>query len=100
MARSECGALHSAVGRNCFIAPLRRPARRIRLWEAVNQRGAMRYAYCALHWPPHIPVHIRQRQLQPRRVELDAALAHDARENGLAGSARVVENEWLHGIDN
>src|SRR5438105_3197878 len=48
-------ALHSAVGRNCFIAPLRRRARRIQLWEAVNQRGAMRFAYCALHWPPHVP---------------------------------------------
>src|SRR5438445_269576 len=24
----------------------------------LDERGAMRYAYCALHWPPHVPPYI------------------------------------------
>src|SRR6266850_6215290 len=44
-------------------------------------------------------VNVGERQRESGRIERDRPLGHDAREDGVAGAARMVDDERLVGLD-
>src|SRR5262249_26749933 len=71
----------------------------VRIVEAGAGNAAARS--CTLGRASGLPrIDFRERNLEAGRIEADAAFRHDAREDGVGGSARMVNDARLLGIDN